>query len=150
MTAAHFTSPQTMPPQGPAEFAPINHLGMLWPVFVLAERQGAGTAEETALDLVVPQDPEQLRALYLAVLNRVDPVAAAGLLVTSSEELAEWSRVLREPVLTGDAEELRMLPAAFFQDGRMRRGLVALLWLPLWERLDVFQTAMHMAAERAA
>lgn len=130
---------------------PALALGIGWPIFILAAQNAEDIEGLSALDTVVPEDAETLRAVYAAVLEGRDPIAAAALTALPVPVLEQWAAVLRGPLLTGAEGELTFLPASFFAEGRPRRSLVALLRLPLWQRLDVFQRALHLyAAGRGA
>lgn len=132
------------------EATPIPDLGVFLPLLVLAEQGWEDTDGLSAIDALVPEDLSVFRAVYGPLLERADAVAATGLELMPDAALSVWVAVLRAQMLTGEADELGLLPSIFMLDGRARTGLTPLLRLPLWERLGVFQAALHLQAESGA
>lgn len=126
---------------------PARFLGALWPLYILGEIGEEGCAGHSVHDLLCPETPAGLRRTYRPILARTNPTAARGMDATPDAELAYWCRVLRASMLTGNPDELTFLPDWLTHEGEVLTNLARLLFLPLFERQDVFLEAMHQRGQ---
>ncbi|AFD25810.1 hypothetical protein [Deinococcus gobiensis] len=128
--------------------SPLTLLGRLWPFFLLGRMDPPEEGTPT-LDLMCPATPADLYAAYAPVFADTNPTAALGLELTVQDpkgerELDLWCKVLRAPLLKGQPDELLLMPSwLFLPSGQVLTGLSRLLTLDLFERQDVFLSAMH-------
>lgn len=115
-------------------------LGVYWPFYLLAE---VGETQGPLGDLITPGTPDRIRALFTPILERTNPTAAHGLTLTDDAELSVWGRIFNGWHLTGAEDELTFLPAWMTVDGQLMAGCARLLTLALYERFDVFLSALH-------